>query len=115
MSRYGDDRAPLDHGTGMKRKIATVCPHCGVGNGHNENCVMKECVSCHKMYNCERAEKVDHGKYAGVSLLSREHLKFREQSERLAQAHKDKCDKRGYEPDQRVFHGPKGSDGRRVE
>lgn len=116
MTRYGDDRAPLDYGTGRKERVATACPYCGTVNAHRINCVMKECVSCRKLYRMEDAVEMDVG-LAKEDLffiqMNQEYIRLREDSERKAQDFKDKCDRRG--PGERPLHGPRGSDGKRKE
>ena len=46
--RFGDDRAPLDYGTGSNKSKIIGCPFCNTFKYMKENCIGFVCTECGK-------------------------------------------------------------------
>lgn len=92
ITRFGDERAPLELGEGSKRVRLLVCPHCKVGMNkevtvYSYICRCREVVRAEESLAPEEAINIYH---SGI-ILSPEYLKMRAERERQAAAYAEKA------------------------
>lgn len=59
MTRFGDDRAPLDMTRVSSVQVIRVCPNCKVGNQVGKNWYAGNCRNCGKMFNADKALPIE--------------------------------------------------------
>ena len=97
--RVGDDRAPLDFGTGSKLSKLIGCPNCKTFKSRLKTCIGFVCSQCGK-YVGEKdfllefdVQRVDGKIVIDKVTLSKEYLKLRKEAEEKAYDYKDKVDR----------------------
>lgn len=91
MTRFLDDRAPLEYTKASTIQIIVVCPHCKVGQSVGKNWYAGECVGCKKVFNKNNSLSEDEMKKivsGRCEIVSPEYLKMRTDMHSKAETYK---------------------------